>query len=80
MLTENALSDSFSIRESLFATREKARNILRAQQDRTAHTLRKRIFETQRARNELEYQHSKVCLLVCESLFCLFYFLIFARR
>ncbi|XP_058124123.1 tektin-B1 [Anopheles ziemanni] len=59
-LAENALSDSFSIRESLFATREKARNILRAQQDRTAHTLRKRIFETQRARNELEYQLGKM--------------------
>ncbi|XP_049530101.1 tektin-2 [Anopheles darlingi] len=60
MLTENVLSDSFSIRESLFATREKARNILRSQQDRTAHTLRKRIFETQRARNELEYQLGKM--------------------
>lgn len=62
-LTENTLADSFSIRESLFATREKARNILRAQQDRTAHTLRKRIFETQRARNELEYQLGKVCVV-----------------
>ncbi|XP_049301672.1 tektin-2 [Anopheles funestus] len=59
-LAESTLSDSFSIRESLFATREKARNILRAQQDRTAHTLRKRIFETQRARNELEYQLGKM--------------------
>uniref|UniRef100_A0AAG5DAC8 Tektin n=1 Tax=Anopheles atroparvus TaxID=41427 RepID=A0AAG5DAC8_ANOAO len=73
-LAENALSDSFSIRESLFATREKARNILRAQQDRTAHTLRKRIFETQRARNELEYQLGKMkeemdkCLLEIETL------------
>ncbi|XP_035778213.1 tektin-2-like [Anopheles albimanus] len=60
MLSENTLSDSFSIRESLFVTREKARNILRSQQDRTAHTLRKRIFETQRARNELEYQLGKM--------------------
>ncbi|XP_055641377.1 tektin-B1 [Toxorhynchites rutilus septentrionalis] len=59
-LTEKTLSDSAAVRESLFATREKARNILKAQQDRTSHTLRKRIFETQRARNELEYQQGKM--------------------
>lgn len=48
------------MRESLFVSREKARNILSAQQDRTEHTIRKRIFETQRARNELEWQQLKM--------------------
>ncbi|XP_055597832.1 tektin-2-like [Uranotaenia lowii] len=57
---EKNLADSAAVRESLFATREKAKNILKAQQDRTAHTLRKRIFETQRSRNELEYQLDKM--------------------
>lgn len=52
------------MRESLFVSREKARNILTAQQERTEHTLRKRIFETQRARNELEWQQLKVFLLL----------------
>lgn len=51
------------MRESLFVSREKARNILNAQQERTDHTIRKRIFETQRARNELEWQQLKVLLL-----------------
>ncbi|EDS41665.1 tektin [Culex quinquefasciatus] len=59
-LSEKTMADSAAVRESLFATREKARNILKAQQDRTSHTLRKRIFETQRARNELEYQQGKM--------------------
>lgn len=48
------------MRESLFVCREKARNILSAQQERTEHTIRKRIFETQRARNELEWQMLKM--------------------
>lgn len=51
------------MRESLFVSREKARNILNAQHERTDHTIRKRIFETQRARNELEWQQLKVFLL-----------------
>lgn len=48
------------MRESLFVCREKARNILHAQQEQTEYTLRKRIFETQRARNELAYQKKKL--------------------
>ncbi|XP_055909934.1 tektin-2 [Eupeodes corollae] len=59
-MAENELSDTYSIRESLFVGREKARNILISQQDRTEHTIRKRIFQTQRARNELEWQKLKM--------------------
>lgn len=59
-LADTELEDAYAMREALFVTREKARNILGAQQERTEHTIRKRIFETQRARNELEYQQMKV--------------------
>lgn len=64
LLADNELEDTYAMRESLFVCREKARNILRAQQERTEHTIRKRIFETQRARNELEWQMLKVCLFI----------------
>lgn len=59
-MADNELEDAFAMRESLFVSREKARNILYAQQQRTEYILRKRIFETQRARNELEWQLLKV--------------------
>ncbi|XP_017867100.1 PREDICTED: tektin-B1 [Drosophila arizonae] len=59
-LAEDELADTSSIREALFACREKARNMLHAQEDRAEHTIRKRIFETQRARNELEWQKLKM--------------------
>ncbi|KAM7355179.1 tektin-2 isoform 2-T2 [Cochliomyia hominivorax] len=59
-LAENELADTYAIRESLFVCREKAHNMLISQQDRTEHTIRKRIFETQKARNELEWQQLKM--------------------
>lgn len=59
-LAENELADTYAIRESLFVCREKARNMLISQQERTEHTIRKRIFETQKARNELEWQQLKM--------------------
>ncbi|XP_062133352.1 tektin-B1-like isoform X1 [Drosophila sulfurigaster albostrigata] len=59
-LAENELADTAVIRESLFVCREKARSILNAQQERTEYSLRKRIFETKRARNELEWQKVKM--------------------
>lgn len=60
-LAENELADTYAIREALFVCREKAHNMLISQQERTEHTIRKRIFETQKARNELEWQKLKVC-------------------
>lgn len=59
-LAENELADTSAIREALFVCREKARNMLQAQQERAEHSIRKRIFETQRARNELEWQQLKM--------------------
>ncbi|KAH8398954.1 hypothetical protein KR222_001612 [Zaprionus bogoriensis] len=59
-LAENELSGTSAIREALFVCREKARNMLQVQQERAEHTIRKRIFETQRARNELEWQKLKM--------------------
>ncbi|KAL7738369.1 hypothetical protein ACLKA6_006687 [Drosophila palustris] len=59
-MAENELADTSAIRESLFVCREKARSILKAQQEQTEFTLRKRIFETQRAYNELEWQQTKM--------------------
>ncbi|KAH8403830.1 hypothetical protein KR215_003856 [Drosophila sulfurigaster] len=59
-LAENELADTSAIREALFVCREKARNMLQAQQERAEHSIRKRIFETQRARNELEWQKLKM--------------------
>lgn len=40
--------------------RERARNDLKAQRDHVDFTLRKRIYETQKARNELEWQQFKM--------------------
>lgn len=60
-LAENELADTYAIREALFVCREKARNMLGTQQDRAEHAIRKRVFETQKARNELEWQKQKVC-------------------
>lgn len=48
------------MRESLFVVRERGRNDMLAQRDRVDFTLRKRIYETQKARNELEWQLFKM--------------------
>ncbi|EDV98355.1 tektin-4 [Drosophila grimshawi] len=59
-LAENELADTAALRESLFVCREKARSMLKAQQERTEYSIRKRIFETQRAHNELEWLSDKL--------------------
>jgi len=43
--------------------REHALNDIKAQQDATDYTLRKRIYLTQKARNEMEWQKLKVCVV-----------------
>lgn len=55
-LTAVELDESGRMRESLFVARERVKNALRTQQECTEHVLRKRIFDTQRARNEFEWQ------------------------
>lgn len=60
MLIENELSDSSTFREAMRVMRESAGNDIKAQQDATDYTLRKRIYQTQKARNEMEWQKLKV--------------------
>lgn len=54
------LQDTLRLRESLFVARGRARNALRAQTDVTNYMMRRRIYDTQRARNELQWQKMKV--------------------
>lgn len=44
----------------MFSLREKSRNDLQSQHDSTDYALRHRIYETQREKNELQWQHQKV--------------------
>ena len=60
LLSDKELKESYNVRESLFVAREKAKNLLYAQQEKTELTIRRRIFETQRQRNELQWQKTKV--------------------
>ncbi|XP_011866442.1 PREDICTED: tektin-2 [Vollenhovia emeryi] len=57
---ENELSGCYTFREDTRVMREHARNDIKAQQDATDYTLRKRIYQTQKARNEMEWQKLKV--------------------
>ncbi|XP_019867911.2 tektin-2 [Aethina tumida] len=59
-LADSELVDTYKFREALFVVRERARNDMIAQRDRVDFTLRKRIYETQKARNELEWQQLKM--------------------
>lgn len=56
------LQDTLRLRESLFVAAGRARNALRAQTDVTNYMLRRRIYDTQRARNELDWQKMKVSI------------------
>ncbi|XP_022901941.1 tektin-2 [Onthophagus taurus] len=60
LLADKELEDTCKLREALFVIREKARNDIRAQRDYVDFILRKRIYEIQRARNELEWQQLKM--------------------
>ncbi|KAF2903482.1 hypothetical protein ILUMI_02716 [Ignelater luminosus] len=60
ILADSELADTYKLREALFVVRERARNDMKAQRDCVDFTLRKRIYETQRARNELEWQLLKM--------------------
>ncbi|XP_072748508.1 tektin-B1 [Anoplolepis gracilipes] len=60
MLADKELSDSYTFREDMRVMKECARNDIKAQQDATNYSLRKRIYQTQKARNEMEWQKLKV--------------------
>lgn len=57
----NELNECYIFREATRVMRERAWNDIKAQQDATDYTLRKRIYQTQKARNEMEWQKLKVC-------------------
>ncbi|XP_034476741.1 tektin-2-like [Drosophila innubila] len=59
-LAENELADTAALRDALFVCRQKSRDLLEAQRERTEYSLRKRIFLTQQAHNELEWQQLKM--------------------
>ncbi|XP_012531688.1 tektin-B1 [Monomorium pharaonis] len=57
---ENELNECYRFREATRAMKEHARNDIKAQQDVTDYTLRKRIYQTQKARNEMDWQKLKM--------------------
>ncbi|XP_076285805.1 tektin-2 [Lasioglossum baleicum] len=59
-LADNELNDVYNFRESMNVMRERARNDIKAQQDVTDFSLRKRIYQTQKGRNELEWRKLKI--------------------
>ncbi|XP_012284143.1 tektin-2 [Orussus abietinus] len=58
-LADNELSDTYNFREALQVTRQRSRNDIKAQQDLTDFALRKRIYQTEKARNEQAWQKLK---------------------
>ncbi|XP_020286874.1 tektin-B1 [Pseudomyrmex gracilis] len=60
MLLENELHDCYTFREAMRVMRECAWNDIRGQQEATDYILRKRIYQTQKTKNELEWQKLKV--------------------
>ncbi|XP_058799938.1 tektin-2-like isoform X2 [Phymastichus coffea] len=58
--TENELSDTYTLRETMHITKEKSKHDVRFQQDATDYALRRRSFASRKARNELEWQNLKL--------------------
>ncbi|XP_023703797.1 tektin-B1 isoform X3 [Cryptotermes secundus] len=57
---DNELAASGRLREAMYWSREKAHNDLQAQHDATDYGLRRCIYETQRQKNELQWQRQKM--------------------
>ncbi|KAG8311469.1 tektin 2 (testicular) [Homalodisca vitripennis] len=57
---DNELAAAQKLRETMYVPRERARNDLKAQNDATNFALRKRIYETQRIKNELDWQRFNI--------------------
>ncbi|XP_067001618.1 tektin-B1 [Anabrus simplex] len=60
LLADNEIAASIKLREAMYVVRERAYNDLKAQNDATDYALRLRVYETQRAKNELEWQRKKM--------------------
>ncbi|XP_008558946.1 tektin-2 [Microplitis demolitor] len=59
-LAENELKDAHTFRDIMSVMRKRARNDMEAQQDASDYALRKRIHQTQKSRNEMQWQKQKV--------------------
>lgn len=63
---ENELVKSKKLRETMYIPRDKTKNDLRAQNDSVNYGLRRRIYDTERIKDELEWQKYNVsCLKKC---------------
>ncbi|XP_044586336.1 tektin-B1 [Cotesia glomerata] len=60
LLAENELKDTHIFRDIMVAMQKRAKNDIEAQQDATDYALRKRIHQTQKSRNQMEWQKRKV--------------------
>lgn len=59
-IAEQLMRESKNLRETMFKSREQARNQMYAQNQQVEMIMRRRIYDIQRARNEMEWQKYKV--------------------
>jgi len=60
---ENELVNSKKLRETMYIPRDKTKNDLRARNDSVNYGLRRRIYDTERIKYELEWQKCNVSVL-----------------
>lgn len=58
-LAESEMSDTHNFRDMMNVMRKRARNDIEAQQDATDFALRKRIYQTQKAKNDMGWETKK---------------------
>lgn len=61
-IAEQLMSESKDLRQTMFKAREQARNQMYAQCQMVEMVMRRRVFDVQRARNEMEWQKRKVSI------------------
>lgn len=59
-ISEQLMAESKSLRETMFKSRENAKNQMYAQSQNLEAMMRRRIYDIQRARNEMQWQKHKV--------------------
>lgn len=69
---ENELISSTKLRETMFVPQNKTINDLLAQNDKVNYALRRRIYDTERIKNELEWQKWNVRQLIKNTIFVMF--------
>lgn len=61
-IAEQLMSESKDLRATMFKSREQARNQMYAQSQQVELIMRRRVYDIQRARNEMEWQKYKVSI------------------